>query len=347
MPTEVKVSRGDAPEHWDEELSALGGGLFHSSGWAEYQRDLRGSTPLYATIRDGKGAIIAMAVMQHTRSSTPILAQISGQVELSAHPALQDAEQADAVMNMLENEARQLGCARFVLNSNMSCDSMFSPLDHGYECTKRLEFLADLRKDEQELLNNIAKDQRARIRKMEREGILIEESSDRADLYGLRVARETAQERRSKRGQGYELTKSDLFYERIQKYLVEPGIANLFVAREGDEIVAAILFGAFNGRAYSIFSGSTKEGYKMGAQSGLYWCAVQYFRTRGFHQLNRGGLPASAEMEGDPLHGIYRFKKRLGTEPVSCTSGVKVLSPMREGLNQFRKKLQARISVGS
>lgn len=345
MQIDVQIARGQTPDRWDEMLIKLGGTLFQSAGWAEYQRGLGDSVPLFASAHDDKGALIGMAVLQHTRSSMPILAQISGRVELPGHPAVSENARMNSIMAALENKAREIGCARLVLNSNMSAESPFSPSDHGYAVTRRLEFLADLTRDEDELMNSIAKDQRARIRKLERDGVIIEESSDRADLYGLRIARETAQERRTERGQGYELTKSNAFYDRIYNYLLKPGIAKLFVARATDDIVAAILFGAFNGRAYSIFSGSTKEGYKMGAQSGLYWCAVQYFRERGFSQLNRGGLPASSESEGDPLHGIYRFKKRLGTEPVLCTSGVKVLSPMKESLNQFRKKLQSRMTV--
>lgn len=347
MGLELQITRGRAPEQWDEQLAQLGGNLFHSSGWAQYQRHLRGSTPLYVSAHDSNGGLAGMAALQHARSSIPVLAQISGQVELSAHPITAEGPQIVPFMNALEKAMKELGCVRILLNSNMSADSGFVPAEHGYDVANRLEFLADLTRNEDELWSNIAKDQRARIRKLEREGIIVEQSGDRADLYGLRIARESAQERRTTKGQGYELTKSDAFYDRIYEHLVQSGIAKLFVARGADEIQAAILFGAFNGRAYSIFSGSTKEGYKMGAQSGLYWCAVRYFRERGFVQLNRGGLPASSESEEDPLHGIYRFKKRLGTEPVICTSGTKVLSPVKDSLNTFRRRLQSRVAARS
>lgn len=347
MQFDLKISEGSAPEWWDAALAQLNGTLFHSTGWAQYQRRLRNATPLFVHAASSNGVPAAMAVMHRTRSSVPVLAQISGQVELSGHPVVAEAGAAAPFMEALESAAKSQGCARMVVNSNMSADSGFSPDAHGYETTSRLEFLADLSRDEESLWNAIAKDQRARIRKLERDGIVLEESTDRDDLYGLRVARESAQQRRTERGQGYELNKSDAFYARIHEDLIGPGLAKLFVARGNDDIVAAILFGAFNRRAYSIFSGSTKQGYKMGAQSGLYWTAVRYFREQGFTLLNRGGLPASSEHEDDPLHGIYRFKKRLGTEPVACVSGTKVLSPVKEGLNQFRKKLQSTLTARS
>lgn len=340
MPIELTIHQGEAPDWWDTALSELGGNLFHSAGWSRYQQRLRGGVPLFVAARD-QNRLIGMALLHYKRSSVPVLAQISGHGELFAHPIVAETRYMDSFLEAIESKIKSLGCVRVTLNSNMSANSSFAPVAHGYETAERLEFLADLSRDEDALWNAIAKDQRARIRKLERDGIVLEQSGDREDLYGLRVARESAQQRRTERGQGYELPKSDAFYERIHTDLVMPGIANLFVARGEQDIVAAILFGAFNGRAYSIFSGSTKEGYKMGAQSGLYWTAVKYFRERGFLELNRGGLPASAELEDDALHGIYRFKKRLGTEPVRCVSGTKVLSPMREGINEFRKKIQA------
>lgn len=347
MQLKLKIAEGAAPQWWDAKLAELDGNLFHSTGWAKYQSRLRGGTPLFAYASDAEGSPVCMALLQRTGSSLPVLAQISGQAELFAHPIVGESRNVEPFMDALESEAKAQGCVRLIVNSNMSADSAFVPQDHGYEVTRRLEFLADLKRDEDDLWSAIAKDQRARIRKLERDGVVLEESSDRNDLYGLRVARESAQQRRSERGQGYELNKSDAFYDRIHECLIQPGLAKLFVARGADDIVAAILFGAFNGRAYSIFSGSTQDGYKMGAQSGLYWTAVRYFRERGFHLLNRGGLPASSEQEGDALHGIYRFKKRLGTEPVRCSSGVKVLSPVKAGLNQFRKKLQSSLGTRS
>lgn len=347
MQLKLTVAEGVAPPWWDSKLTELHGNLFHSSGWAHYQTRLRGGTPLFVYAGDPSEGLLGMALVQRTGSSLPVLAQISGQAELAGHPVVAAQERADPFMTALESEVRSQGCVRLVVNSNMSAGSAFIPQRHGYEVTERLEFLADLTRDEDALWSAIAKDQRARIRKMEREGVVLEQSADRNDLYGLRVARESAQQRRSDRGQGYELTKSDVFYDRIHDCLIEPGLARLFVARGQDDIVAAILFGAFNGRAYSIFSGSTKQGYKMGAQSGLYWTAVRYFRGQGFELLNRGGLPASAQQDEDPLHGIYRFKKRLGTEPLACYSGAKVLSPMKEGLNQFRKKLQSTLGARS
>ena len=122
---------------------------------------------------------------------------------------------------------------------------------------------------------------------------------------------------------------------------LQRGCARLFVARMKGEVVAALFFAAFGGRAYSMFSGSLDSGYRVGAQSGLYWKAVETFTEEGFFELNRGGVPADAERSDHPLHGIYQFKLRLGTTPELCRSGRKVLSPAREQLSKLRDRIRA------
>ena len=162
----------------------------------------------------------------------------------------------------------------------------------------------------------------------------------------LREVREATRQRRERRNQGYQLSGEEGFYRRILDCLVRPGLGRLLVARHSGEAVAALFFSTFNRRAYSVFSGSTETGYRLGAQSALFWNAVTMFKGEGFVELNRGGVPASAADPADPLHGIYRFKARLGTSVLRCRSGSKVLSPGRMRLLAFRQRLSARGRTG-
>ena len=94
-------------------------------------------------------------------------------------------------------------------------------------------------------------------------------------------------------------------------------------------------------RRILFFSGSTSAGYRLSAQSGLFWEAVKQFQEDGFRELNRGGVPESASMQNDSLHGIYLFKKRLGTTPLTCRSGIKILSPMKEKVSRMWERIRA------
>ncbi len=222
----------------------------------------------------------------------------------------------------------------------MSGRSSFVPSECGYLETGRLEFSVNLSEDIDSLWGNLGKDQREKIKRLKREGVAIEIGNTLEDLQGLRSAREATQAKRFLHGQGYQLSGDDKFYESIHEYLIKRGVATLFVARHKSEIIAALFFMTFNKKACSVFSGSTDLGYKFGAQSGLFWTAVETFKSQGFEELNRGGVPASAVSESDPLHGIYLFKLRLGTTALLCRSGEKVLSPFADRLTRLRNKLR-------
>ena len=340
MSDAFEVHHGSAPAGWDELVGRLGGSVFHTSIWADYQRKTSEVKPLFLLVRDRSGKERAGAFALFRRSRRPIASLIFRELSLPAHPF----GPGDAVANCVaacERVARDLGCSRMSIESFMSADSAFVPSEHGYTESRRVEFSLDLTRDLDSLWKGIGKDQRERIRRHGRQSVRIEEGVRQEDLQGLRLAREATQARRSRRGQGYELPVDEGFYAALYECLVKRGAARFFVARQGDEALAALFFATFGGRAYSVFSGSTERGYELGTQGGLFWTAVETFKAEGFHELNRGGVPVSAENEADPLHGIYLFKKRLGTTPRLCRSGSKVLSRVRDGLTRLRDDVRA------
>ncbi|MCM8620681.1 MAG: GNAT family N-acetyltransferase [Candidatus Accumulibacter sp.] len=329
------------PDDWDATICRLGGSIFHSCLWAEYRQQSGNIQPIFLLGRDAGGEACAGAVAFFQRSPWPIASLIFRTLTLPAHPVVRGGDDAaEAFIGQIEDRGRALGCSRIVLESFMSGESAFVPEDFGYRGASRLEFHLDLGRDPDSLWKGIGKDQRDKIRRLSREGVVIEEGRARDDIRGLGVVREATQAKRTARGQHYDLSAGDDFYERLFEYLVARGAGRLFLARRDGEVIAGLFFSTFNGHAYSVFSGSTDQGYRLGAQSGIFWAAVETFRAEGFALLNRGGVPGSAAEEGDPQHGIYVFKKRLGTTPVLCRSGAKVLSPVRDQLTRMRDRLR-------
>jgi Acetyltransferase (GNAT) domain len=338
----LRAHPGAAPDGWDDTVRALGGSIFHSTLWASYRRRAGMTEPLFLLGRGRDGAPVAVGLALESSSSRAIAARLFRDLRLTAHPVVRDADPdlAAAFMGAVERLARRRGCTRLDLDSFMSGTSPLRPAEHGFVETERVEFSLDLARDAEALWQGIRKDQREKIRRLKREGIVIAEGTSLEDLRALGAAREATQARRDERGQGYDLPSDGDLYESLYRHLMSQGAARLFLARQADTVLAAILFSTFNGRAYSVFSGSTESGYRLGTQSGLFWAAVETFKAEGFRELNRGGVPASAAGEGDPLHGIYTFKLRLGTTPQGCRSGVKVLDPLRHGLRRFRDQLR-------
>jgi hypothetical protein len=231
---------------------------------------------------------------------------------------------------------RELGCARLLIDSTGSYESEFRPSAHGFREARRVEFVADLTAGLEKAWSAVDKKQRERIRRLERSGVEVVSGRGRAEVEALQALRRSTWRKRTERGQGYILERDAAYDSGLQAHLLERGFARVFVARVGAEPAGAILFAEFGGRAYSVFSGSSAEGYRLGVQSILYWRALQEFSGEGFVELNRGGVPGETEAPTHPLHGIYSFKHRLGTRPVDCWSGVRVLSRWRASLVDLR-----------
>lgn len=331
------------PPAWDDAIHRLEGTAFHSTAWADYQRASRGARPVFLLARDGTGQACGAALALLHGRAWRVPGAPRGDLVLPAHPAARDRdpETAGQLLAHCEAVARSMGCTRLRLDSFMSAASPIVPAAHGYAEYGRVEFSVDLTRDEASLWQALHRKQRERIRQIRRAGVTLESASGPEDLSRLQAARESTRGRRVGRGQGYEAS-PDALYDHLDRCLVKRGMGRLFTARAGDETIAAIFFVTFAGRACSIFSGSTERGYRLGAQSGLYWAAVETFRAEGLVELNRGGVPAAAADEAHPLHGIYQFKLRLGATPRGCRSGEKVLSPFRHRLRRLAAMLLAR-----
>jgi GNAT superfamily N-acetyltransferase len=339
----VETFAGSPPLGWDDTVCRLGGSIFHSSIWGDYQRATTGAQAVYVLARDSDGNERSGALALLRQSRHPVASLIFRDIELYAHPFARGsgAGMVTALLAEIEAVARRFGCRRLRLSSMMSGDSELLPGPQGYAETQRFEFVVDLTRSTDELWQGVRKDQRERIRRLDREGVTVEIGSTRCDIDGLRAVRESTQEKRVGRGQEYDLPADREFYDKLFDHLIARGGARLLLAQRNGETLAALFFLTFNGRACSMFSGSTALGYRLGAQSKLFWGAVEMFKKDGYGELNRGGVPASAADESDPQHGIYQFKLRLGTTPRLCRSGEKILSPMRDRLARLRDSLRA------
>ena len=340
---ELQIWKDEPPSHWDDLVCRLDGTVFHSSIWAAYQSKIQNARPLFLLSHEQSSGEEVGAVALFKQSSHPILSIFVRELVLLSHPFTdnKDKETGRKFIEQCELVAKAWGCSRITLDSFFSGRSAFVPVENRYREVRRVEFVVDLRRESSVLWKGIKKDQRERIRRLEREGVEFLQGTQLEDLKGLQLAREATQEKRTSKGQPYHLSSDETLYQYIDQYLMKSGVGRVFLAKRNEEILAAIFYSIFNGKAYSIFSGSTATGYTLSAQSGLFWEAVTQFQKEGFCELNRGGVPESAETQGNPLHGIYQFKKRLGTTPQLCRSGVKILNPVKEKISRAWERIRA------
>ena len=345
MLVKFESFRDSPPEGWDNFVESLGGTVFHSSYWADLQRHVQGATPVFICGRDESGHPTGVALGLLRQSRRPVLGRLSRAFELPSYPATLSPQlrAGEALIRESERVASRFGCARITIHSNFSGRSELLREFPDYVTRDRFEFEVDLSAETEILWKAVKKDQRDRIRKLEQSGVEYEWTTrpDAVDVLG--AVRETALERRVERNQGFALPSDPDYYRKLYDALIAPGAARLMIAKQRGTVIAAILYATFARKAYSVFSGSTETGYKLGAQTGLFWYALSTLKAEGYRVLNRGGTPAEAADEKHPLHGIYRFKERLGTTPVLCRSGEKILSPFKhrvaEALNTVRSRI--------
>jgi hypothetical protein len=115
----LSVEFGSAPSGWDAAIEELGGTVFHSTHWGEFQHKVQGCQPVYILAKDEAGRPMGAALALYRSSRHPVLGRFLRSMEMPAYPAAVGADPAVAgiILSEAERLARKLGCARLrVLN---------------------------------------------------------------------------------------------------------------------------------------------------------------------------------------------------------------------------------------
>ncbi len=170
-----------------------------------------------------------------------------------------------------------------------------------------------------------SKGHRADVRRAERNGVAVRVGATAADLDAFYSMMQATAGRR-----GFGIHSRD-YYRRAWELGGEA--ARLLVAnqKDGGDTAAFLVFGAGREGQY-MYSASTAEGLKSGANHLLQWHAIRWARERGCALYDFwgvpevvAGLPSASEAEREqieeqakahPLYGAYRFKKGWGGEVV-------------------------------
>lgn len=318
------------PRDWEQIIKTMGGSHFHAAAWVSYRASTLNARPVFFIGYDARDVAVGSAAGYIGQSSRMAIAPFTRRLTFETHPLVTEAAKTSATvfLDQILSEARRLGCVAFDLQSFFSGGSRALDDDtRDFVRSNRIEFVVDLRRPLDVVWTGISKEQREKIRRAEKVGITVHTSESRdayQDLLALQVA---TRDRRTTQGQGYEIDTDGQRYDDLCATLTSAGLSRLFIASHDGRAVSAILFGTYNNRAYSIYSGSDPTGYKFSAPSLIFWRAMQWFHEHGFELVNRGGVSLEAKTPGHPQNGIYFYKSRLGTEEQLCTGAVADLRP--------------------
>ncbi|HMP40643.1 MAG TPA: peptidoglycan bridge formation glycyltransferase FemA/FemB family protein [Roseiflexaceae bacterium] len=183
----------------------------------------------------------------------------------------------------------------------------------GYRDALPIQPLASIRLDltpsTEQILAAMSKGHRADIRRAARNGVVVR-TGDRQDLdrfYTILHATAT----RAHFG-----IHTPAYYAAVLEKL--GSAAQLWLAEVDGVAQATAITAAGPIDAVYLYSGSTADGLRSGAQHAIQWEAIRWAQARGCRRYDFWGIPAAftatdeAAAHADPLYGVYRFKKGFG-----------------------------------
>jgi len=310
------------PRVWDETLLRLPAPhILQSWRWGEFKAAY-GWQPFRWAWVDETGRVRAAAQALYRRARWgPV-----GVLYLPRGPLLDpmDVEAAEAVLRDLEAEARRRRA--LFLRMDPEVVEAEGPAAEGprearpvplKELLERrgwrpsgesVQFPAslwlDLRAEEEALLRAMHPKTRYNIRLAERKGVQVRPVGPEAfdllyDLYAETAVRD-----------GF-VIRPRAYYRRAWSVFYEAGQARLLLAEVGGEPVAMVILYRFGPTAWYFYGASRSCHREKMPNHLLQWEAIRWARSVGCERYDFWGAPAVPEA-GDPLWGVYRFKRGFG-----------------------------------
>jgi GNAT acetyltransferase-like protein len=322
---ELTATSSSAPgAEWIAARASAGVGPHFGDPWLAYRR-AQNAGPAFVTVAEKRSGVVAVGVLHMRRSRF----QPWGRADASADrlpwwtPAGREIAAAEdgatGLARALVGLAKQKGFRSLAVDS---FDGPSPPPDWRSLCDdvqERYEFLLDLTRSADERFAALKSSHRRKVRDAEAGGVAIEDETGRTGLDLLRGLQEATAERRAARGEEMDLPDAER-YRLLAETFVAGGGGRLFVGRIGGAPVSAILCGVNGARAYYFMGGTNAQGLAVNAATLVMTRAATLLAAAGVQSFNLGGVARSAEREGDPAHGLYRFKEGFGAARLECVS---------------------------
>jgi hypothetical protein len=236
------------------------------------------------------------------------------QLPTSLAGAKRSQEEKQGTYEGLVDQCRAMGCRRLVIGHAWG-DSFqdVAPLS-GHITDTIVEFVLDLRPDLDTLLAGMHKVHRKNIRRAQKQGLTLRVESTLSALLHLRRLQLTSAERAASRGQGFAVQGVE-YFRRVHDRVYSKGVGEVLLAFMGEECVGALAYLSSGTKGITVRSGCTSKGYDAYAMYLLQFALLERAKKKGLLEINLGGVPAEAEREDYPQHGLYEFKRGFGGQP--------------------------------
>jgi lipid II:glycine glycyltransferase (peptidoglycan interpeptide bridge formation enzyme) len=233
---------------------------------------------------------------------------------LPTAPAIVSADRSSGVRGALFEFARTGGSDRVQVEPGYGTWLTADESLGSFRTGSITEFIIALNARHEELLSRMHKVHRKNVRRAARNDLEVVEDSSIEGLLVLRHMQLSASDRGGTREQAFAVP-SEATFRSLHENVYARGIGHVFVARLGDEPVAALAWLEGSDKILTVRSGSSPEGYDRRAMYLLHDALIRRGLEHGFTEMNIGGVPTAASQPGHDQAGLYEFKAGFGSEP--------------------------------
>lgn len=166
----------------------------------------------------------------------------------------------------------------------------------------RTTFIIDLERSTDDILKSFDEKTRYNIRLSLKKGVVVKEvSSDSGVDTFYEIYKETAKRDNF-------LIHPVSYYKNIKKYLVDRGMANIFIAYHESNPVAGVFTFNYGSRIWYMYGASTNASRNVMPNHALHWFVIGFAKEKGLKSYDLFGIPSNPD-KNHPLWGVYRFKK--------------------------------------
>ena len=288
-----------AEQEWDAFLRGRSGGLFvHSIAYRNLLVAELGCEPEYLVAREG-GEIRGVLPVMWSESAGGRICNSLPYHGSHGGPVARDAPAARALIEAWDERSSDAATIASTMIENPFLEPPAPEPLHELTDERFTQFtVLPAGGDEQDVLALISPEARGNVRRASRRGVTVE-----LDNAGLAAVHEIHEEPMRRLGAR---PKSRRFFDEIPEQLRASEDFDVWIARVGDELAAALLVVRFNGVS-EYFTSGTREGFREhDPHSALVFAALVQEARRGSRIWNWGGTR-------DGMEGVFHFKAKWGS----------------------------------
>jgi lipid II:glycine glycyltransferase (peptidoglycan interpeptide bridge formation enzyme) len=170
-------------------------------------------------------------------------------------------------------------------------------------------YKVDIGPSEKEILGNMKKRTRYSINFSKKKGITVEEKKSGDDLKLFYcMLRELGRRKNFP-------VRSFNYFRAIWKEMAPGGLARLFFAKHGDQVLAAEMAFVFGDTCYGMYRASSLKERNLRANYALVWGVMTWARERNLKWYDLRGVASFNPPETHSGYGVFKFKEGFGGIP--------------------------------